>query len=221
MKKIQVYGRTLNKATLKRLFIILLIITGCNSDSVEPILQDAMAGINFEKLQAGESFYYAGYQASCGSTFEFTGDTLQIEVIESNDSIYLKETFTAGSPSFGESFQHQIIPGSEYLLIPERFNSRLFNFYGNDSLFLKKQPNATLAQNGCKLYIGKELFTGEQIGKIENYKIGPIQISNKKGVSCVPVFLQMDGYLIYDQYLNLSQVVWEDGQVFGYFAISK
>ncbi|MFT6866156.1 MAG: hypothetical protein ACJA08_000985 [Cyclobacteriaceae bacterium] len=206
---------------MKKLTLLLLICTACQSENIAPILQDTNAGINLSNLDAGQSFCYLAYEAQCSESFRFTGDTLEVEIVTSNDTTFFEESFSNSSPNFNFSNKYRVAMVDDYLLITERWNSQLFNFYGNDTLFLSKQPTVNLTQNGCQLFEEGELFVGERIGRVTDFALGQIAIKDKKGVSCVPAFLQIDGYLIYDQNLNLSHVVNENGDVFGYYAISK
>lgn len=207
---------------MKRLLTILVIFIGCSEENIAPIITDSASGIWLANLSNGQTAQYLSYTSHCGKGFKFTGDTLTIAVLEENDTLYIQESFTDGSPNSGFSMKYYVIKTDAYLLIPERRISQLFGFYGNDTLFLDKKPTAELVQNGCRFNLNGENFTGEQIGSIDRFRFGQIDISNKKGVSCIPTIFQLDGYLIYDEYLTVShRIVLELEQVSGFVAISE
>ncbi|MFY0601110.1 MAG: hypothetical protein JXR03_15645 [Cyclobacteriaceae bacterium] len=203
---------------MKRLlFIAVIIISSCSENEVLPTIQNPTLGIHISDLKPNQTSMYAGYQSKCGGGFEFTGDTLTVKTVLKNDTIHIEETLTSDPAPR----TYQVLIYDDYLLIEERWSSRIFGFYGNDTLFLNKAPNARLVQKGCRLFIGENEFIGEQIGSVNKFVFGSIRIEEKKGVSCIPTLLRVDGYLIYDDYLNLSHRVTEEGDVSGFVAISE
>ena len=52
---------------------------------------------------------------------------------------------------------------------------------------------------------------------LEAFQVGPLAEQQKIVVSCVPIILQLDGYLIYDQKsLRMSHTVTEEGEINGW-----
>lgn len=179
--------------------------------------------VNLSDLKVGQVSQFVRYTASCndfGNDFSWSGDTLNLRVVEEGTQLYLEESLTPFSNMYlGGIFQDPIRYPVEVkegkLSIPDRANSALFFFYGSDILHLTTPSNNKniLWQEGCKLSLKGEIFTGDEIGKIFSFKIGSIQVSNKTAVSCVPVLLGVDAYLMYDSHqLFLSHVI--TGEVF-------
>ena len=101
--------------------------------------------------------------------------------------------------------------------IPERFNSALFFFYGNDTVTLAPQDRVNLVQNDCRLMLGNNNFIGNEFGLVNDFQVGNINIQDKTAVSCIPVIFDLDAYLMYDQnQLYLSQSVDFDGVTNGW-----
>ena len=145
--------------------------------------------------------------------FEYTNDTLIVEVVEQSGELFLKEYFTKHSPMYLDTFIsnepvfYPIEGIEDIVLIPERANSSLFFFYGNDTIRLNRQHDVDLVQNGCKLMIQSSPFIGDEIGNVQDFQFGNVEIKNKTVVSCVPIF-DMDAYLIHDNgQLFLSHTV--------------
>jgi hypothetical protein len=85
------------------------------------------------------------------------------------------------------------------LLIPERQQSYLFFFFGNDTIHLTKPHDLNLQQGSCFVeYMDGAPFIGEEIGLLPNFTLGTVQFSNNRAISCVPPILNLDAYLIYD-----------------------
>ena len=186
---------------------------GCESDINSPsVVHDP---ISFSNPKVNQISCYVEYKATChlgNSSYFYTGDTLIVKVIEENSNLKFMEYFTPKSPSFLngtiEAVTYPVHVNQEYLLIPERQQSDLFFFYGNDTIWTKPDHDVILEQNGCFFYHDSNLFIGEEIGLAEEIKFGNIEQWNKTVVSCVPTILAMDAYLVYDNGdLNVSHTI--------------
>jgi hypothetical protein len=159
--------------------------------------------IDLQAPQAGQENYYVMYNGLCGE-LEPTGDTLILRIKEFDGTqLQLEERWTAGSPLYIHNTESFIYPAqwsTSFLDIkPEhREGSKLFFFYGSDTLRLVQPPALTLYQNNCVVWNGQEGFTGDFIGAVPRFRVGSESYSQKKVVSCVPVILDIDAYLVYD-----------------------
>lgn len=167
------------------------------------------SSIDLSNLEVGQASTYRQYYTNCGNLngdFQYTGDKMVVEVIESDGSLYFKEYLTSDSPSvIGGNAQdpviHKVIVENGRILIPERNLSPVFYFYGNDTIHLNPQPEVNLEQNGCVLQTAPgSPFIGNEIGLVDDFKIGQVSQSDKIAVSCVPVILDLEAYLIYDSH---------------------
>ena len=72
--------------------------------------------------------------------FEYTRDTLIVEVVEQGGALFLKEYYTNNSPMYIDTFisndpiLYPVEGIEDNVLIPERAYSSLFYFYGNDTI---------------------------------------------------------------------------------------
>lgn len=201
---------------------ILMIISCDEQDSTPRYLINQSSGIDLRNIEVGDQAKYVLYQSDCDANFQFTGDTLEVEVIERNDSLFFKESYSEGS-SIEIEAEHLIIPKDGYVLVPQRWNSQLLFFYGNDTIFLDRPTNVQLVQNGCRLFLGENAFIGEEIGSVERFSFGDFSISDRRGISCVPGFMAMEAYIFYEDYLNLVHTIrsGEQETIFGFMAIDN
>ncbi|MEL6589561.1 MAG: hypothetical protein AAFQ68_05750 [Bacteroidota bacterium] len=209
-------------------FILLPLIA---LSACQPILEPSPIPetdwVDFAKPEVGQSTYFVRYTTDCNKidrAFQYTGDTLVLSVVEAGSSITLEERFTPGSPFFKdglvEPLRYDITTTGDYALLTDRWNSALFFFYGNDTLRLSADHSAVLEQDVCRLSIEDENFIGNEIGRLSKFEIGPLKQRNKTAVSCVPVILNLDAYLIYDKnHLHMSHTIIEDGTVSGWVAL--
>jgi hypothetical protein len=188
-----------------------IIILSCTQD--EGILRQVPNGnVNLSNLTDGQQSMYLRYTTTCSNLsadFTFTGDTLILETILTDDGFKLKESLTTNSPSYtGNSAMFSILKENDDVLIPDRSSSALLYFYGNDTIHLKPAHKVSLRQSSCKLMISGQTFTGDEIGHIESFTIGPIKQIDKTAISCVPIIFQLDAYLLYDEnHLYMSQTM--------------
>ena len=203
---------------------VVVILAACNKADdpiLPPIIDDpdnpiSETAVNLSNLKAGQQSIFVNYTSSCDSLeekFEYTGDTLVVEVVEQNGELYLKEFFTEDSPSYLDTFIsndpvfYPVTGMEDNVLIPQRIDSKLFFFYGNDTIRLNRQHDVNLIQQGCKLMIESNPFIGDEIGVVQDFRFGDIEVKNKTVVSCVPM-VDIDAYLIYNnEQLFLSHTV--------------
>ncbi len=216
--------------TTATLSLIALLLISCSKDddNSTPGISEP-AELNLGNLKTGQKSTYIKYHDVCGlgDGFTFTGDTLEVEIINMDNKLYFKESFTDGSTNQGgmEPLIHRVIPHQNYILIPERLNSSLFYFYGNDTIFTNPDHDVNLSQDLCFVtHENGDPFIGEEIGKINSFSIGSISTGENTIVSCVPAFLNLQAYLIYDETeLKISHTVaaeWTSYSVNG-FALLK
>lgn len=160
--------------------------------------------INMSDIQPGQKSTYLRYQDVCGlgDAFSFTGDTLEVEITTVGEEFFFTETYTSGSTNLSETpvVNHLVKKMDEYILIPERALSSLFFFYGNDTVWTNPQHDVQLSQDLCFVnYPDGNPFIGEEIGLIDSFTIGSITTGEGTIVSCVPIMLDLDAYLIYDE----------------------
>ncbi len=199
-------------------FVAVLFIFSCSvqEEFVDRLVSEG--NINLDDLAPGQKSVYIRYASTCGLPgINFTGDTLILETIIFNNQIHLKESNTARSPSFTGGYRlFEVSKITGDVIIPDREGSALFFFYGNDTIHLKPSTRVDLVQNGCRLSLAGNNFTGDEIGYVRNFRVGSIMQANKTVVSCVPAIYQMDAYLIYDEnYLYMSHTVLTNGDQTG------
>ncbi len=188
------------------LFIPALILSSaCTKDDDKPSYQAPRDNyINLMSPSEGQENMYVRFTNECAENGAFTypGDTLILSVIETDTTTLFKESFTAGSEHFAdmEDAFYAVHGTDDYILIPHRLHSTLFFFYGNDTIHLSHAPDLELTQNNCNLiYPNGEIFTGDEIASLATFNMGDITLTDKTAVSCVPPFLDLDAYLIYDE----------------------
>ena len=188
---------------LTYLCVAVLMMCSCEKTEVQPALEHDP--IDLQNPKVGQISCYVEYNAECAQgLYTYTQDTLIVRVTEHDGQLQFMEYLTYHSPShidgsFGNPKMYDVHFEADYILIPERQNSELFYFYGNDTIFTNPVHDIDLNQNGCYLYHENgDLFIGEEIGYSENVAFGPVQESGKTVVSCVPTILALDAYIIYE-----------------------
>lgn len=209
---------------LKKLVFILcpfVFVVSCSEkDVVSRYRINSDTGINLRSIAEGDNAKYLLYQSSCDSDFKFTGDTLEVSITERNDTLFMRESYTAGSERQVNT-EHAIFPKDGYVLVPQRGVSQFLFFYGNDTIFLDRSTNSELVQNGCRLFLGDNAFLGDEIGSVKEFKFGEFEIFDRRGISCVPGFWQMEAYIFYEDHLNLVHTIQaaEEETIIGFMAI--
>lgn len=169
-----------------------LIFASCQVVKNPPTPAVPVGKIDFRSLEAGQLSRYVAYRSEClalADSFAYTRDTLEVRVQLNEGKLFLEERFTEGSPMWefnSTPVVHRIIQGADYVLIPDRFRSQLFFFYGNDTLRMGYENTARLKQNDCTLNIQEDPFTGVEIGYLPTFRVGPIELRKKSVVSCLP-----------------------------------
>ncbi len=185
----------------------LMLLTACKQDDT---IDPGSTQVDFSNLKVGQKSFYRAYRiddCSDVSSFEWTGDTLVLEVRGTTSDLLLHESLTEYSPTFDAETPAEQYPVSriaEGVLLPERLQSQLFYFYDNDTLRINPVHDITLQQDGCLLTDNDNIiFVGNDIAYLPLFEIGEIRQQEKTVVSCEP-WLELDGYLIYDEYLHVS-----------------
>ena len=198
---------------------ILAFTFSCSTKKEDPFLPEPDNLVNFSDLREGQQTTYIRYTTKCDSLedlFQYTGDTLILEVVSRNDSLFFKETVTVYSPlylngQFTEPVEYPVTLLEDKIYIPERFSSALFFFYENDYIYLKPQHDVDLVQEGCRLMQEGQPFIGNDIGALTSFEIGNIKVNDKTSISCEPLE-DLDAYLIYDnEHLEVSHVIILEG----------
>lgn len=193
------------------LFIVFLLGLNACSKKELPIIDPNPIDeklINLSNLKDGQKSIYIKYETTCENRqtdFVYTGDTLIVEVVETDSGMVLQESYTIHSPLYSLHDDNQnpkIIPvesKDKMLLLPERWTSNLFYFYGNDTLQVDPTHSTIIKQDGCYLMQEENPFIGNDIAWLDRLEVGDIVQENKTAVSCVP-FFELDAYLIYDKH---------------------
>lgn len=212
------------------------MLAACETTPVDPIdpPKTPIAPANSISLQTpveGQANRFVRYEmGSCedaGQSTTWTGDTLIVEVQKENDQFYLVESLTPGSPiflqgGFSEPVKYPLTSVGDYALIPERDQSILFFFYGNDTIHLSPEPDVQLKQANCGLNIADAPFIGNEIGFVSEFKLGELLQEEKTVVSCVPVVLNLEAYLFYEEgHLFMSHTIGWNGNVAGWQMLSE
>lgn len=199
-----------------------IFIMACNDDTLIEIPKNS---VDLSDLKVGQKSQFLTYKSTCNNLqgdFQLTGDTLIVEIIEEDNFLKFKEYYTPYSPMYingsTNPIIHKVETYDDFILIPERFSSRLFFFYGNDTIRINNSNRENMVQNNCRIDFNGSTFIGNEIGFIDKFEIGGIVQTAKTVVSCVPMVLYLDAYLIYDNsQLCMSHAVDRgSGLVFGF-----
>jgi hypothetical protein len=197
------------------LFSLLLAFTACEKSATaipvdpEPIINPDR--INFQAPEVGQFNAFEAISYECGTA------------ISDENRWELKLTITGVSPEtieFTESYENsantEVITalrqeGVIAISAEDRQRSRLFFFYGSDSLRLEAPTVADLTYNDCVFFDNGEKFTGDYVAGIPSFELDGKTFKDQKVVSCVPVILDLDGYLFYDQHGLTASITTEVG----------
>ncbi len=186
----------------------LICLAACQQDD-DP--RPTTEQVNFSNLKVGQKSLYRAYKANCNDmngTFEWTENTLTLEVVGSASNLVLRESFME-SPDVTPPLpvEYPVIKIESGILLPQRQASRLFYFYANDTLRLNPSHDITLQQDACFLTSESGVFVGNDIGYLPLFEVGDVKVAGKTVVSCEPL-IELDGYLIHDdEKLQVSHVV--------------
>lgn len=197
---------------------ICMLAFSCEKSAVEPA-PFKNGAVHFKDLKAGQQSRFIRYTLNCNDfeqSFQWTGDTLILKVVEEGKELYFQESLTPQSPLFLQGgdvnpVTYLVERQLDQLYLPQREDSRLFYFYGSDFLILKKESSTLLnrlEQDNCYMNLKGEAFIGDEIGIIDRFEVGTLKIEDKMAVSCIPIYLGIDAYLAYDlDQLYLSHVI--------------
>lgn len=190
--------------TILPLFAILLAFTACEKDAIptpvdpDPVINPAR--VNFQEPKVGQFNAFEAISYECG------------EAINDDNRWELKLTISAVTPEtieFTESYENTTNTvvytalrqeGVIAISAEDRQQSRLFFFYGSDSLRLDAPTTTELTYQDCVFFDGAEKFTGDYVAGVPSFELDGKTFKDQKVVSCVPVILNLDGYLFYDKY---------------------
>ncbi len=193
------------------LLLSLSFLTSCEKDNT---FKPGANVVNLQSPAVNQENFYLRYSGECG-TLTPTGDTLIFRIKEVDGSnLEIEEIFTPGSPSYSPNgYVYPATWSTEFLDIDADFrvNSQLFFFYGSDSLKLKMDPSLHLTQNNCIVWNGQDGFEGDAIATVPNFRVADINYGPTKIVSCVPVILDLDAYLVYDKHNLYSSFTSTEG----------
>ncbi len=197
--------------------IIPLILFSCKED--EPrILPVDDTEVNLSNLRIGQKSLYVKYNTNCdnfeGAFNIVENDKISLEVISFEEGLGFRETVLEGSSYYtgteDDITEYKIEQWVNGVYMPNRSESRLFFFFGADLLPTSYLNRVDLYQNGCLMHQGDSPFIGNDIGEIQEMKIGEFDFKGKTAMSCVPNF-ELDAYLIYDNTkLHCSHTVYID-----------
>lgn len=97
-------------------------------------------------------------------------------------------------------FRAERRPGNLLISAAARRVTELFFFYGSDSIRLDAPATATLTQKDCVFFDGVSKFTGDYVARVPSFQIDGLTFTELKTVSCVPTILDLDGYLLNDEF---------------------
>jgi hypothetical protein len=195
--------------------LIALTLVSCDKDddsappSADPV--EPTDPIVFSDLQPNRIAKFERFTSQCGfgDLFTYTGDTLILKTYIDRGQLYFEESFSPFSTNFSliQPVSYPVTKKGGYILLPEREESSLFFFFGNDTIWTDPVHDVELNQFGCLIsYESGEQFTGDEIGFLETYTLGDILLEDQLAISCVPVILDLSAYLVYDrESLKISQ----------------
>jgi len=199
-----------------------LFVFSCSPKEEDPFLPPNTDNrVDFSNLQEGQLSSFIRYTTKCddlNDSFEYTQDTLLLEVIKQNGNLFFKEMVTLNSPlytsgAFVNPVTYPVTASEDNIYIPERSASSLFFFYENDYIYLNPKHDMDLIQEGCRLLQDGQPFIGNDIGAVASFEVGNIKISDKTSISCEPLE-DLDAYLIYDnKHLQVSHVIIQEGLI--------
>ena len=184
------------------LFAVLLVFTACEKENIttpgdsDPVLNPDR--VNFQNPIVGQFNTFEVFSYECGQANQNEVWELNLTITAAGENtIEFTESNENGTDVVFEA-QRQ----GDYLIISaeDRQATRLFFFYGSDSLRLKESPVMELTYEDCVFFNGNEKFTGDVVATMPVFNLEGKTFNNQKVVSCVPVILDLDGYLFYDQY---------------------
>ncbi len=202
--------------TLFSLSLVLLLITSCDPEPItpqpspQPVDPDR---VSFQNPVVGQFNTFDVLSFECGQAVPAPSSDLTLSITAvTDDEIEFSEQSSGLTDPY--VYTAERVPGNLLISAEERAGSRLFYFYGSDSIRLDAQPVAELNYQDCVFFNGNEKFTGDYVASIPSFELEGRTLSNLKSVSCVPIILDLDGYLLYDSN-NLHASITTSGSEFG------
>ena len=194
------------------LLALVVLLAACNDDDMAPVINEPVkpGSVNLKALEAGQKATFVLLEGICGFSemYRYTGDTLLVDIIEDAGTLYFRESFTAESPLHivnPDAIRYPVYSSEDFILIPERTTSALFFFYGNDTIHTSPVHDIQLVQEDCRQMLGQQPFWGDAIGYLPEFHMHDIDLIDQTVVSCVPVIINLEAYLCYQNgQLNLS-----------------
>jgi len=186
--------------------LCLLTCTACETEQATPTPDPdpdpgpvlAADRVNFQEPKVGQFNTFSVFGFECGEAVPAAGSELTLTITAvSETEIAFAET-NSGRPDYAYTYTADRVPGNLLISAEERAQSSLFYFYGSDSIRLQAESVADLTYEDCVFYDGSEVFKGDYVASIPSFEFEASTYENLKMVSCVPIILDLDGYLLYD-----------------------
>ncbi|MEM9930799.1 MAG: hypothetical protein AAF840_13315 [Bacteroidota bacterium] len=154
--------------------------------------------LNFQEPVVGQFNTFEALSYECGEAMPAERWDLRLEITAvTPEMIEFTESPENGDPQVFTAAREE---GILRISAEDRQKSRLFFFYGSDSLRLEAPPVRELTYRDCVFFHGNEKFTGDIVASLPNFELDGKSFKNQKVVSCVPTILDLDGYIFYDKY---------------------
>ncbi|MBC6992589.1 hypothetical protein QWY85_06655 [Neolewinella lacunae] len=181
------------------LLFALLGFVACEKENLQPEPALNPERVNFQAPEVGQFNTFEMFSYACGEALPEAPSTLTLTITGVTETeIEFTESYSSRTDSL--VFTADRKPGNLLISPEERASSSLFFFYGSDSLRFMAPPVASLQYRDCVFYNGDEKFTGDYVARVPSFTFGDTNFRNLKSVSCVPVILDLDGYLLYDEH---------------------
>ncbi|MEM6771099.1 MAG: hypothetical protein AAF597_10980 [Bacteroidota bacterium] len=192
------------------LFILVSLVTAC-TETEDPILPRPTTTVDFRNPVVGQQNTYSSYNFRCGAAERTPGSELMLTVTAVTESL-LELTETTTDTALAPIVLHaERVPGNLIISAEERSRSNLLFFYGSDSIRLDAPAVASLDYRDCVFYDNDQVFTGDYVASIDEFLFEDQRMTNLKTVSCVPIVLDLDAYLLYtENNLVASIQTWRD-----------
>jgi len=188
----------------------LLLLFACSKEEEGPQKEFGTGKVNFSDLKIGQQSTYVHYAGICIDDPPIPGidiplgDTLILEVVDMNDRVItLSERMSEGSTLYQagltRTVEYNMVEHEDFLLIPIRDSSALFYFYANDTIHLRPRTTINLEGATCFLSNADTIFTGDDIGIINDFRVFDKVLEEQIAVSCLPpfIFTFESAYLLY------------------------
>lgn len=196
------------------ILLLSVLFSACERDeNITPVEPDPVRNperLDFQSPVVGQFNTFEIRSYECGTEIPSEGGELDLKITGvTEEAIEFTEDTGNGTP-----FVYSALRKEGMLLISpvDRQQSRLFYFYGSDTLRLAAAPTVEVTYQDCVFYDDGEKFTGDYITSLPFFELDDKTFTDQKVASCVPVVLDLDGYLLYDEHgLSASITVTEGG----------